>query len=191
MDLRINFKGLKKKNKKKIALNFINFFSKNSTEFKLYVKSILNLLNKLKENYDISLISFDSNDNFFISKYTNTPVFFSKNLEDVLKFLADVDVVIAQRYHLIILSLLMKKKIVPFIYHHKSHELIKFFNLESYSLHIGDGSQWKKNVPSTSDVLFKLNSIENLQNFENLINTKLHNIKKISSQLINSLEYIR
>ena len=136
-----------------VVVNFIPFSDLSEN----YIENIVSFLQNISKDKAVKLLPFHESDltfNRMLHQRVN-----SENLEllplhssaGVIKTLNSCDMAILSRYHSIILSTILGIPFVPLVYHHKSAELVRIMGLDDYVLNIGDGSQWKRGIPSSKE----------------------------------------
>lgn len=162
--------SVKNINDKKIAFVLAKLFDDNSCELDKYKNEVINVINSLKLlDWDIRLIPFHySADITFledINKSCNVEVVNThENINDIINCLNDQNIVVGMRYHSVVLSIILGKKVIPIIYHPKVYGVAKQFGILDLAESVGNGSNWK-NSNICSERL--LNNIHNLYNEPN------------------------
>lgn len=171
-----------------LVVNFVPFTDLSNK----YVDNIVTFLQKASQDRIVKLLPFHESDLIFHQMlYQRTG---SKNVQalplsstaSVIDTLNSCKTAILTRFHAIVLGTILGLPLVPLVYHHKSSELVRVMELTDYSIDIGDGSQWKKNIPLPTEYLETLSLVEDQRN------TISNNITAISNkQLIRSRSYVR
>ncbi len=171
-----------------LVANFVQFsdFPKN------YVENIIDFLREASRDRIVKLLPFHDSDLRFQHKLVQETS--SENLQmlplgtadSIIDVLNSCKMAILTRYHSIILGSILSTPFVPLVYHHKSAELVRFLEVDEYSIDIGDGSQWKKNIPSYLDYLNALKLVEN--NRKDISNIITANVNK---QMDSSKRFVR
>lgn len=114
-----------------------------------YKKQLERLIKLLIENgYTVSVIPFQyAEDILFIDSLSfdrnRVTILYDKdNLYKSISYLCQQEIVIGVRYHALVLSAILGKKLIPVVYHHKNEDFVKDFSLEKYAEYIGDGNNW-------------------------------------------------
>ena len=171
-----------------LVANFVPFSDLSSE----YVHNIIAFLQKASQDRIVKLLPFHESDLRFHqmlfervgSENLQTLPLYS--LGGVIDTLNSCKTAILTRFHSIVLGVILGIPLVPLVYHHKSSELVRVMELDDYSIDVGDGSQWKRNIPSSLEYLEALNRVEERRN------TISNNITAISNrQLIQSRRYVR
>ena len=148
-----------------IVANFIPF----SDLSKSYIENIVMFLRAISRDKVVRLLPFHESDLEFNRmlyqqvKTENLQVLPLQSSAGVIETLNSCDMAILTRYHSIILCTILGVPFVPLVYHHKSAELVHIVGLDDYALNIGDGSQWKKGIPSSQEYLDSINRIQDRQ----------------------------
>lgn len=186
LNMNFNLENNSKDKKEKIGLILAPVCVNNEKIFNKFVKEITKLIDKLQNQYEVSLIPFQySYDKILLDKIvekTNVNILYdSNNIWSSLDYIKEQDIIIAMRYHSIILGLLNGKKVVPIIYHPKCNEISNLFEIQQYSSYIGDGTNWKKSNIDSTDLYKKIAKIDN----DNFYNNKVKKItKKIQKECL-------
>lgn len=156
-----------------LVANFVPFPDLSSG----YEKGIIEFLEDATQDRVVELLPFHYSDWKFHKKVSekvkssNLRVLPLEDIKNTIEILSSAEVAVLTRFHSIILGSLMGIPMVPLIYHHKSAELTHSLGIDEYSIDIGDGSQWKNNIPSLSDYQSRMEQVK-------------HNLKEISSDMI-------
>ena len=171
-----------------IVANFIPF----SDLSKSYIENIVTFLRAISKDKVVKLLPFHESDLEFNRmlrqqvKTENLQVLPLQSSDGVIETLNSCDTAILTRYHSIVLCTILGVPFIPLVYHHKSAELVHIVGLDEYALNIGDGSQWKRGIPSSQEYL---DSINRIQDRRNII---LNEISRASNrQLAESRQYVR
>lgn len=123
-----------------------------------YYKGIAMLVKKyLSEGYEISLVSFcqaegdeDAIDEIYslLEKKTNIDRLYYKgfNRNEILKELARSEIIVATRFHAMILGWVFNKKVLPLIYSNKTLNVIKDVEFKGVYIDIKEGVDYNINV---------------------------------------------
>lgn len=119
----------------------------------------------LDGTYEVSIIPFQMNyDMSFIQSLefdrAKVKVCIPQKLWDTIDFVSQQDCIIGMRYHSLILSILLGKKFIPVIYHSKTAELCKEYDIEKYAVSIGNGENWVNSNIDALDVFDKIKQLE-------------------------------
>ncbi len=130
-----------------------------------YINQINLLMVKLiEEGYKVSIIPFlYEEDKKFIKKLQipkEVQICIDKNnAYKSLEYIAKCEYVIGIRYHALILSAIMGKKIIPLVHHGKNGDFTKDFSLNKYAEYIGDGKNWEYSQISANNIIQNLKKI--------------------------------
>lgn len=120
--------------KKKVVISLINPYIRNFTDSQIsfYQKQIQEMIEDYKQkDYEIVLLSFCSKEKDYeygeeiLEKYTFCRLLkYENNMETILSELQESEIIIATRYHAMILGFLMKKKVIPISYSNKMKNVL-------------------------------------------------------------------
>ena len=188
-DLVFNFPIKSNKNVKevkKIGLVLAPVCMEKKEKFLKFVEEIRSLIDSLKKEYEISIIPFQNNYDFILTKYFSDidgiKIYDDeKSYNYLMDIFSEQDLIIGMRFHSIVLSLMMNKYIIPIVYHPKNYELIKEFELEIYISSNGDGNNWSDTNINADDILKHIKEIQNEKNYFEKINSVMN--KKMKKTL--------
>jgi polysaccharide pyruvyl transferase WcaK-like protein len=155
-----------------VAANFVPFQDLGNQ----YEDNIVALLKETTRERTVELVPFHTSDLEFheqISQRVDSPNLRAlplKNIKETIQILSASEVALLTRFHSIILGAMLGVPMVPVVYHHKSAELVSKMQMDRFAVDIGDGTQWKSNIPTPSDLQRRLEQV-------------MVNAKTISSQL--------
>lgn len=81
-------------------------------------------------------------------------------IQSILDTVAEQDLIIGMRFHSLVVSLLMRKLVIPIVYHPKCYSLAKELGLTRYAEYVGNGGNWEN---SNIDVERLVRSVELIQ----------------------------
>lgn len=113
-------------------------------------KRQLELLMKelLKKQYKVYIIPFHyKEDKVFIGqlKYDRDQIhvlYKEGDFYESISYLSECEIIVAVRYHALVLSAIMNKKMIPLVHHPKNGDFVHDFALEKWAEYIGDGKNW-------------------------------------------------
>lgn len=81
-------------------------------------------------------------------------------MQSTLDAVSEQDLIIGMRFHSIVVALLMRKLVIPIVYHPKCYSLTDEMGLTRYAEYVGNGGNWEE---SNIDVRRLLESVEKIQ----------------------------
>ena len=81
-------------------------------------------------------------------------------MQSTLDAVSEQDLIIGMRFHSIVVALLMRKLVIPIVYHPKCYSLTDEMGLTRYAEYVGNGGNWAE---SNIDVRRLLESVEKIQ----------------------------
>ena len=138
------------------------------------------LIRMLSDNYEVSLIPFQYEyDKYFIDELDfdreKVSLLNSNNIWNTITYIEKQDLIIGMRYHSLLLAIELKKYLLPIVYHPKSAELCKEFDLLKYTSYVGDGENWEKSNIYALDIIKKIELIQMDEDYMKRIETCMEN----------------
>ena len=159
-------KNIYPKKIKKIGIVLVPVCQKDIKIYTELKRQISLLIKELSSKYEVSIIEFQKEyDNDFVNSLDfdrkKVKVYSeSNNIWNIIKYVDDQDLIIGMRYHSLVLAIELKKYLIPIVYHSKSQELCKEFNLEEYASYIGDGENWEKSMIDYKNIIDSIEKIK-------------------------------
>jgi len=179
--------GNRPRKRERIVANFVPFPDLADG----YSQGIIEFLEDAAKNNIVELLPFHHSDWQFHRKLaekvrsSNIRPLPLQNINATIEKLSLAKVAILTRYHAMVLGSLLETPFVPLIYHHKSAELLHKLGVDDCLIDVGNGSQWKRSIPSFKDYH---DSFECVNNKLDEISLKLRVISE--QQLITSKKYV-
>lgn len=115
-------------------------------EYKRQLESLIELL--VENEYIVSIIPFQyAEDVLFINSLVfdrnKVMILYDRNnLYKTISYLCEQEIVIGIRYHALVLSAILGKRVIPFVHHPKNGDFVMEYSLSKYAEYIGDGKNW-------------------------------------------------
>ena len=161
-----------------------------------YINQINLLITKLlQEGYKVSVIPFLYEEDKEFLEQLQIPEIVKicvdqNNAYKAIEYIAQCEYVIGIRYHALVLSAIMGKKIIPLVHHGKNGDFVKDFLLDKYAEYIGDGKNWEYSQISANNIIRNLRRIDSDEQYKlniiSAINDK-YNTTKAEDILFNAL----
>lgn len=161
-----------------------------------YINQINLLITKLlQEGYKVSVIPFLYEEDKEFLEQLQIPEIVKicvdqNNVYKAIEYIAQCEYVIGIRYHALVLSAIMGKKIIPLVHHGKNGDFVKDFLLDKYAEYIGDGKNWEYSQISANNIIRNLRRIDSDEQYKlniiSAINDK-YNTTKAEDILFNAL----
>jgi polysaccharide pyruvyl transferase CsaB len=113
---------------------------------------------------------------------------YEKDLDYALSIFNQVDIVVGERYHSLIFSLITEKPALPIIYHPKNFALAKKMDLREKTLETGAGIEWPNseiNVEKAKQIL--LDIYKNMAQEEQKLKKKRESLEICAAENLNTL----
>ncbi|AAK80990.1 polysaccharide pyruvyl transferase WcaK-like protein [Clostridium acetobutylicum] len=132
---------------KKISFVLAKLFKDNTKELKEYKEEIIKTINRLKkENWKIKLVPFHYSEDIgflkSINQKCNVEILNSHDMYDTIGELNNENIIVGMRYHSVIMSLVLGKKVIPLIYHPKVYSVARRFEILDIAENVGNGGNW-------------------------------------------------
>lgn len=149
--------GLRDNEKRKIFLKNLS----NSIEDLIYnlqenERVTLGFINTVEIDYN--LVEEIKNKNSFILK--RVPInYYSKDPRGILETIQKFDIIIATRFHSVVLSILLEKLVIPILYEDKVKSLVNEIGLKDYAVEYDNFEKLMLGILPVQDILRKFNKI--------------------------------
>lgn len=144
-----------------------------------YQNRITEAAKQLAEKYSVTVIPFhEEYDQLLTRKIVETDeriasISCNQNLRTTLDAVAQQDLIVGMRFHSIITALLMRKYVVPIVYHPKCYSLAEEMGLVEYVECVGNGNNWAETNINVEQLLSNIERIQSDDSYFNRLEAML------------------